>query len=302
MNGRQTAFTDKKYSELKLKPIRKYIKIDVKNISINIDQRLLSVQQNNSMFDEFVGMRLPYFYFQKTRRLAVQINLPIKQHRHSLKYQTWTRKNTIQLSKINNNYYLKFIYEKSDEELRTGDSKLGIDIGYKKLIVDSNGEVYGKELENIYKKIANKKKKSKNFRQAIVYKKNKINEITNQFLDKNKEVDTIFIEDLKNVKKDSKFSKKFNNKLQYWSYKQVINKLSMYGSEHGVNLVKVLPEYTSQQCSKCGTIEKTNRKGEAYQCGCGNLMDADHNAAVNILHRGIYSSSNKKTEIVDIVQ
>ena len=48
---------------------------------------------------------------------------------------------------------------------------------------------------------------------------------------------------------------------------------------------------SSQQCSKCGNIDKKNRRGETYRCDCGLMIDADYNAAINILHRGIYSSS-----------
>src|ERR1035441_4688313 len=37
VQGKQVNFTNKKYSELNLNPIRKYIKINIDNISINID-------------------------------------------------------------------------------------------------------------------------------------------------------------------------------------------------------------------------------------------------------------------------
>ncbi|MBO5142056.1 MAG: transposase [Treponema sp.] len=32
--------------------------------------------------------------------------------------------------------------------------------------------------------------------------------------------------------------------------------------------------------------------GEFYHCSCGLIIDADTNAAINILHRGTHSSSN----------
>jgi len=41
--------------------------------------------------------------------------------------------------------------------------------------------------------------------------------------------------------------------------------------------------YTSQRCSVCGSTHKDNRHNEKFLClACGNTMDADHNAAVNI--------------------
>ena len=293
--GRQIKFINKKYSELKLKSILKYIKIDINKLSINIDQRFLDFRSNTTTkFNEFIGLKLPINNGkQKTR----QINIPIQYHKQSLKYSNWNRKNTIQLLKINNNFYIKFIYEKQTPEKIDGNNKIGIDIGYKKLISDSNGMFYGKEVKTIYESIVNKKRKSKNYKQSLIYKKNKINEIVNKFIKENNNVDTIFIEDLKRVKDNSKFSNKFMNKLQYWSYKQVINKLNNYCEEHRINLVKVSPEYTSQKCSKCGIIDKSNRKGEIYQCSCGNLIDSDYNASINILHRGIYSSFNKENQL-----
>jgi len=41
-------------------------------------------------------------------------------------------------------------------------------------------------------------------------------------------------------------------------------------------------------CVDCGLICESNRCGEIYKCSCGNIMDADYNAAMNILHRGQY--------------
>ena len=104
----------------------------------------------------------------------------------------------------------------------------------------------------------------------------------------------IVCEDLKRVKHASKLYKKTNNKLQYWSYKQVLDKLNSLSELKGFKLIKVEPAYTSQTCSKCGAIIKANCQGEFYSCSCGLLIDADTNAAINILHRGVYSLSIQK--------
>lgn len=291
-NNRQLKFLSKRFSELNLKSIIKCIKIIVKNLSLTIDERFISFKNESLHFNEFLGLKLPYFNEKGTR--ALQINLPIKFHKQSLKYKYWERKKTVQLSKINDNFYVKFIYEKENTPLNTSNNNLGIDIGYKKLISDSNGKHYGKELEIIYKKLASKERKSKNYNQYLVFKKNKINEICNSFIKENTNLSLLAIEDLNNVKHKSKFSRKFNNKLQYWSYKQVTENLYQKSLERGYYLLKVLPNYTSQECSKCGTANKDNRKGELYSCSCGNLTDADTNAAINILRRGIYSFSGNQ--------
>ena len=53
-------------------------------------------------------------------------------------------------------------------------------------------------------------------------------------------------------------------------------------------VVKVDPRFTSQTCSCCGAVDSRSRKNQAsFVCSvCGFRADADHNAAINILHRG----------------
>lgn len=53
-------------------------------------------------------------------------------------------------------------------------------------------------------------------------------------------------------------------------------------------LVLVDPAYTSQRCSRCGHTCKENRESQAaFHCKrCGLMLNADVNAAINILHRG----------------
>lgn len=50
----------------------------------------------------------------------------------------------------------------------------------------------------------------------------------------------------------------------------------------------VPPHYTSQTCSGCGIVDGSQRKKKRYDCACCGLsIDADHNAAINILKRGL---------------
>ena len=95
----------------------------------------------------------------------------------------------------------------------------------------------------------------------------------------------------------SSFYRSVNNKLQYWSYRQVIGKLKSLSESEGFTLIEVDPSYTSQTCSKCGAVIKANREGEHYYYSCGLVIDADTNAAINILRRGAYCPSSQKAEI-----
>lgn len=53
-------------------------------------------------------------------------------------------------------------------------------------------------------------------------------------------------------------------------------------------LVKVAPQYSSQTCASCGTVDSQSRKSQAvFVCtACGHRDNADRNAAVVILQRG----------------
>ena len=56
----------------------------------------------------------------------------------------------------------------------------------------------------------------------------------------------------------------------------------------GRQFVEVDPRYTSQTCSRCGVIDASSRNGKTYDCrSCGHRMDADHNAAINILRKSL---------------
>ena len=200
------------------------------------------------------------------------------------------------MQRINGKYYLNFIYEKEDAKKKEDNAKIGIDLGYHKLISDSNGKFYGKELVDVYKRLANKKRGSKKYQKLLKFKENEVNHLTNKFAEEHPNYD-IVCEDLKNVKHKSSFYKSVNNKLQYWSYRQVIDKLESLSESEGFTLIKVDPAYTSQTCSKCGAVIKANRNGEHYHCSCGLDIDADTNAAINILRRGAYCPSSQKTEV-----
>ena len=114
--------------------------------------------------------------------------------------------------------------------------------------------------------------------------------------------DLIVVEDLKtsNMTRSSKGTLKNPGKMvkqksglnrsilsQGWySFIQMLNyKCDWYGK----TLIKVNPKFTSQICSSCGYKRKTNRKSQSeFVCGkCNMEMNADVNAARNILNRGL---------------
>jgi len=57
-----------------------------------------------------------------------------------------------------------------------------------------------------------------------------------------------------------------------------------YGRMHAIPIVAVPPQYTSQECSTCGTMVKKSLSVRTHICtSCGLILDRDYNAALNIL-------------------
>lgn len=261
----------------------------VKNFTINFDYRMIKVEKSNNSFDKWIRLRLP-FIKEGCKNQRIEILIPIKEHKHSLKFKDWKQANTVKLNKN----YVTFIFEKETPKTKSEGTVVGIDQGYKNLLVTSEGQFIGKDFNKTYEKISKKKQGSKAFKRALIERDNEINRLINTLnLDPIKE---IVAENLKSVKHKSKFSKKFNNKLQRWVYTKCLNKLAMLCEENRILLTKVDPAYTSQKCSKCGFIHKANRKGDTFLCiNCGNSMHSDLNAAINLSQLGAYSPQSTKS-------
>ncbi len=286
----ESSFTKTKFSQLKIKPILKskyFSTPKLNNLSINLDERFFDIQGGNQ-FDNFINIKLPYFNEKGTR--ALQINLPLNNHKHSnsLKKSEFALRRAIQIKNINGQYYINLIWFKEIASKTSGKS-IGLDMGYKKLITSSDGQVINGNLTDIYSKISKKRQGSKSFKKCLVHRDNEINRLCNS-LD-TKDVSKIIIEDLNNVKHKKRY---YTNKIQRWSYRKTIDKIARISEVKGIELVKVSPAYTSQTCSKCGHVDEKSRNSERFSCTCcGYQIDADYNAAINIYNRGVYSPSNQ---------
>ena len=189
-----------------------------------------------------------------------------------------------------------------------GNNIMGIDIGLNQLAVSSikntNGEEVnrsfynGKEAGYIRKKYRStrrylgKAKKPKKIKEIdnkesryITNLNHKISrQVVNLAVQEN--VSTIVMEDLKNIRKTSFSLKTADKNINSWSFYELQGFIKYKAGLSGIDVVYISPKYTSQTCSKCGLVAKSNRKRNAYTCECGNNLHSDLNAARNICDIG----------------
>ena len=97
---------------------------------------------------------------------------------------------------------------------------------------------------------------------------------------------TIVFEDLTNIRGTAKVRKQQKRRLHSWSFAQLQTFTQYKAEAKSVKIEFLDPRYTSQKCSVCGHISRSNRKTQAdFKCtkkGCNHESNADINAATNI--------------------
>ena len=147
-------------------------------------------------------------------------------------------------------------------------------------------------LKKVYKRIA--KIHEKIARQRRAFNHWQTTKLANQF-------ETIYVEDLKlqNMVRSPKPKGQEDGKGYKHNGKKRKAKLNQKMHDTGLGqfydflgnktkVIKVKPHNTSITCSACGYKHSKNRLSQAlFEClECGNTMNADHNAAINIKKRG----------------
>lgn len=203
-------------------------------------------------------------------------------------------------------YYLSILIDDySIQEKQKLDTVIGLDLGIKDFIVDSDGNRYKnkhfyKNFENKLKKLnkqLSKKQKGSNNRNkariklAKVYEKIKnqrlhyLHQITSKLVNENQ---VICIEDLnvKGMMSNHKLAKSIQELSLYEFRRQLEYKCQWYGRD-----LVIIDRYypSSKTCHNCGYIyKKLKLSDREWICPhCGKKIDRDYNASLNILTKGI---------------
>jgi len=203
-------------------------------------------------------------------------------------------------------YYISLLVEENTESINFLDNAIGLDLGIKELIIDSNGNKYKNhkyltksqnKLSREQRKLSLMKNDSNNrnkqrIKVARLHKKienqrnDYLHKLSRHIIDENQ---IICIEDLKvkNMTRNSKLSRSINDA----SWSKFVSMLIYKANWYGNVIVKVPTNYPSSQlCSYCNYQNPLTKdlKVRKWTCPqCGSVHDRDINAAKNILRKGI---------------
>jgi IS605 OrfB family transposase len=196
-----------------------------------------------------------------------------------------------------------------------GERTLGVDKGYSEVLVDSDGDHHGQKLGQVLtdqsdglkikyqrraklRALANNTRnprKRQHIRQFNLGRK-KLNRQMDQthahirdivFQSVHKVVDkaaVIAAEDLTAPMAGKSFGKNVNRRLASWTKGVIAEALDRVSRRRGSTVVLVNPAYTSQIDSRTGGLDG-KRQGDQFYCSDGIVLQADQNAARNVLAR-----------------
>lgn len=225
-------------------------------------------------------------------------------------FNNWDFKNgTICYNSYTKQFYAKLVFEAETPELIDNDKVIGIDRGIYNLATLSTGEIINsKEIRKHQRKYLYNRRKlqakgtrsSKRKLKKLSGKEKRFSKDFNHRISKyiaNQDCGTFAIEDLKNIRKQKTYNKKFNKWLSSWSFYQFEQFLSYKAEALGKRIVCIDPRYTSQKCSCCGSIRKENRNKSKFKCAeCGYQNHSDINAAINVKQNYLLSVTEMSTE------
>jgi IS605 OrfB family transposase len=169
---------------------------------------------------------------------------------------------------------------------------LGVDLGRRRVAVDSDGTIYEAEEVNRvrkhYPKVRRSSQKngtrgSKRFLKRLSGREKRhqraINhKISRQIVDKARATGrAIVLEDLTGIWQRTKVRKAARYGQQSWSFFQLRSFIEYKAQDAGVPVIVIDPAYTSQTCHLCG--ERGHRQGLVFSCANHGEFDADLNAA-----------------------
>lgn len=213
------------------------------------------------------------------------------------------REMSVTVSKdLTEKYYVSILVETEQIKKQKTGKQVGIDLGIKRLITTSDGlqiKNYSDNqgIKNIQRNLSRKKKGSRRYKElklklAKLHKKQSqkrdwlLHNISKYLVDN---YDIIAMEDLsvENLLKN----KMLADKISKSSLARLTNFVEYKSIMYGRDFYKINRYYpSSKKCCKCGKIKDDLKLSDrVYICDCGNKIDRDLNASINIKTVGVHA-------------
>ena len=278
--------------------------------------------KSSQRFNSFTHPQASWVKFAEdsTRKLYLPTFGWLKYHKQGPNARSLTegKLKTVTVKRLADGWWASFSVDYGDlplaRHLPSSGTSVGIDVGLSNLVTLSTGEVLGsldglkkseRKLRVLQQSLSAKKRGSARRRNCLAQlgkahlkfqrgKDQKLHEISKRLVREN---DVIVVEDL-NIKglmqKESSFgtaaTKGLHRNIGLASWGRLAFQLDYKAEEAGRTVIKVDPRNTSQMCSGCGVLPsvKKDLAVRQHSCpDCGLILDRDHNAALNILMRGL---------------
>jgi len=226
----------------------------------------------------------------------VHIDIHPSEYQLSFLDGTWKICSSKLVRRPDGNWYLNVSVFKAAPPPRTDGEVLGIDQGIRHLAVTSDGQFLSSgELNRRTAQLrrnrgrlqskgtpSSRKRLKRLGRRENRFRDDYLHRAVKSILSECDDVRVIVLEDLKRFEKG--YGKTLNRRLSNWATGRFRDILSDKAEEIGILTDTGDPRYTSQKCSRCGRVERSNRdlQRHLYSCSCGNRLNDDLNAGRNI--------------------
>ena len=213
-------------------------------------------------------------------------------------------------------FFLNITVEKEVPDVEPVNFYVGVDLGLRKLAVVSTADgkvnkffdgghirAVSERYYALRKRLASKgtpsakrhlkklSQKEKRFRRHINHK------VAKEIVSLIPAGGVIVLEKLKGIRKKIKANKQNRRWIHSWNFAQLQQFIEYKAQSKGIKVVYVDARYSSQKCSRCGYISRSNRIDQShFVCKhCGYFLNADLNASRNIVRN--YLASLQRGEV-----
>jgi len=196
-------------------------------------------------------------------------------------------------------FYLHVVITVPDHAVALNGHAIGVDLGMNRPAVTSDkaflGERRWKDVDRRYFRLKRKlqAKGTKSAKKHLKRLSGKVTRfrrdcdhiVSRRIVDSVEPGTVIVVENLTKITKGKRFRKgAAQRRLHSWSFDQLRGFIEYKAAEMGCPVEGIDPRHTSQTCSSCGHVKRSNRKSQSvFKCkACGYELNADLNAAINI--------------------